>query len=211
MAAPLALGIPLLGKAWAAIKGLGATKAALGGAKATQLTIPGLAKAGAAKTGLLGNAKRMAGDALVAYLGEKPTAGNLAMNFGFDAGFGVLQGINTPGDLGDKLIAGTTTAIGGGLGGVGTVGATRALTGKTPQGALRMGLEFGGGYGGDMLGQMVGDSLLRAKGGGTTPWEKIQMDADQEYRQQLEREMLAKIGMGGYNVPDLFMQENGLG
>ena len=47
--------------------------------------------------------------------------------------------------------------------------------------------------GGDMMGQMVGDGLLRAKGGGTTPWEKLQQEGDQEYRAQLEREILAQV------------------
>ena len=48
--------------------------------------------------------------------GVTPT--NIAMNFGPDAFFGVLAGAMTPGDLGDKLIAGTSTAAGGALGGV---------------------------------------------------------------------------------------------
>ena len=157
----------------------------------------------------LGGIKRFAGNALNDYMGPGGvTPTNLAMNFGFDAGFGVLQGINTPGDLGDKLIAGTTSAVGGAMGGVGAVG----MLGKYKNNpALRMMGEFGGGYGGDMMGQMVGDGLLRAKGGGTTPWEKIQQDGDAQYRAQLEREILAQHGIGGYNVPDYFMGENGLG
>ena len=39
---------------------------------------------------------------------------DLVANFGIDAAFGVMQGVMTPGDLREKLIAGTTTAVGGG-------------------------------------------------------------------------------------------------
>ena len=62
MAGPLIALAPLLGKL-----GIGA------GAK--------VAAGGAAKAGLLGGAKRMAGKALTSYLGEAPKLGNLAMNF----------------------------------------------------------------------------------------------------------------------------------
>lgn len=157
----------------------------------------------------LGGIKRFAGNALNDYMGPGGvTPTNLAMNFGFDTGFGVLQGINTPGDLGDKLIAGTTSAVGGAMGGVGAVG----MLGKYKNNpALRMMGEFGGGMIGDMGGQMVGDTVMRAKGGGMTPWERVQQEGDQDYRQQIERQILAQYGVGGYNQPDLFMQENGLG
>ena len=203
------MAIPLLAPIGAALAKFGLGKA--GTAAASRLILPTAAKT-AAKA-VVGDAvkknglRRMAGQALEGYLGEKPTLGNLASNFGFDAAFGVMQGMATPGDLGDKLIAGVSTGVGGALGGVGAVGTARALTGKTPQGFGRQVLEFGGGYGGDMLGQMGGDALMRIKGGGTTPWEKVQQSADQEYRAQLEREMLARMGVGGYNQTDLFLSE----
>jgi hypothetical protein len=63
--------------------------------------------------------------------------------------------------------------------------------------------EFGGGMLGDMVGQSAGDVVLRAKGGGTTPWEKVQQQGDEEYRKKLEREVLAAYGIGGYNQTDL--------
>ena len=219
------MAIPLfgLGAALSALKGLGTAGAAKsiilpGAAKAAtkSLILPTAAKAtGAGMKATAGKAagglKRMAGDALTSYLGEKPTALNLATNFGFDAGFGVLHGALTPGDLGDKVIAGTSIGLGSALGGVGAVGAYGKLTGKVPTGLGRMPLELIGGYGGDMAGMAVGDSILRAKGGGTTPWEKVQMDADQERRIQIERETLAALGLGGYPKTDMFLSENGLG
>ena len=196
----LALGAKLKG-ALAALKGgLG-----MGGTKQLALNLGG----NTVKQGGLQGVKRFAGNALRDYMGPGGiTPTNLAVNFGFDAGFGVLQGINTPGDLGDKIIAGTTAGVGGALGGIGAVGMLGKHKNNT---ALRMLGEFGGGYAGDMAGQVVGDTMLRAKGGGTTPWEKVQQSADQEYRQQLEQQILAQYGIGGYNVPDMFMTGNGLG
>ena len=182
---------------------VGMAKGLVGGAKATQLAIPGLmgaAKGAATKSGM-GAVKKFAGNALANYMGPGGvTAGNVAANFAPDAVFGVMQGAMTPGDLGDKLIAGGSTAIGGALGGVGAVSAL----GKFGQsGGGRMLGEFGGGMLGDMVGQSAGDVVLRAKGGGTTPFEKLQQSGDQEYRQKLEREILAAYGIGGYNQTDL--------
>ena len=125
---------------------------------------------------------------------------DLIANFGVDAAFGVMQGVMTPGDLREKLIAGTTTAAGGALGGIGAVSALGKFKNNP---ALRMMGEFGGGAVGDMGGQIVGDALMRAKGGGSTPFEKIQADADQQYRREIEERILAQIGMGGYNQTNL--------
>lgn len=189
------MSISLLARAAGLAKGL------FGGAKVAA----GAKAAGAAAKGLQG--RRMAAQALHSYMGGPVNATNLAVNFGMDAGFGVMQGIATPGDLGDKVIAGTASAVGGALGGIGAVSAL----GKHKNNAgLRMMGEFGGGWGGDMVGQMGGDMLLRAKGGGTTPWEKVQMDSDQQYRQQLERELMAQYGIGGYQPTDLIDSTGGL-
>ena len=140
-------------------------------------------------------ARRMAGKALADYMGpDGVTPTNLAVNFGFDAGFGAMAGLNNPGDLGDKLIAGTTSALGGALGGVGAV---TALGKYKSNNALRMLGEFGGGYAGDMAGMMVGDAMMRAKGGGQTPYERL--------AEEQQRQLLAQYGV------DPFMADNGLG
>ena len=195
---------PLLGKAAMFAKGLTGLGA---GAKAASAIVPagGAFMKGVGARAALGTAtqgaKKFAGKALANYMGPGGvTAGNVAVNFAPDAVFGVMQGAMTPGDLGDKLIAGGSTAIGGALGGVGAVS---ALGKFGQQGGGRMLAEFGGGMLGDMVGQGAGDVVLRAKGGGMTPWEKVQQQGDQEYRQQLEREVLAAYGIGGYNQTDL--------
>ena len=186
---------------------VGMAKGLVGGAAAKQLAIPGLmgaGKAAAAQTaarGGLGAVKKFAGKALADYMGPGGvTAKNLATNFGFDAALGIYQGAMTPGDLGDKLIAGVGTGVGGAMGGVGLVSAL----GKHKNNAIaRMGAELGGNLVGDMGGQIVADGVLRAKGGGTTPWEKLQQEGDQQYRSEIERQMLAQLGIGGYNQTDL--------
>ena len=182
---------------------LGMAKGLVGGAKATQLAIPGLmgAAKGTAAKGGMGAVKKFAGDALTSYMGPGGvTAGNLAANFGMDAAFGLYQGAMTPGDLGDKLIAGVGTGVGGAVGGIGLVSAL----GKHKNNAIaRMGAELGGNLVGDMGGQIVSDGVLRVKGGGTTPWEKLQQEGDQQYRSEIERQMLAQLGIGGYNQTDL--------
>jgi len=186
---------------------VGMAKGLVGGAAAKQLAIPGLmgaGKAAAAQTaarGGLGAVKKFAGKALADYMGPGGvTAKNLATNFGMDAAFGIYQGAMTPGDLGDKLIAGVGTGVGGAMGGVGLVSAL----GKHKNNAIaRMGAELGGNLVGDMGGQVVSDAVLRAKGGGTTPWEKLQQEGDQQYRSEIERQMLAQLGIGGYNQTDL--------
>ena len=198
-----------IGAKLASALGMAKGLAGIGYAKGGAAAIGGFAKGagaraaiGKAASGLGGGSvKKFAGNALANYMGPGGvTAGNLAANFAPDAVFGVMQGAMTPGDLGDKIIAGGSTAIGGALGGVGAVS---ALGKFGQQGGGRMLAEFGGGMLGDMGGQMVGDQVLRAKGGGTTPWEKVQQDGDQEYRKQLEREVLAAYGIGGYNQTDL--------
>ena len=138
-----------------------------------------------------------------------------------DAIFGTLAGVMTPGDLGDKLIAGTTATVGGAAGGLaarGVVGglapkALKPMLGKHKNpaynGMLDIGLEMGGGLTGDMAGQGVADALLRLKGGGTTPYEKMASEQQKELEQQILRNYLS--GKGGYPTNDYFLQENGLG
>ena len=123
---------------------------------------------------------------------------DLVANFGIDAAFGVMQGVMTPGDLREKLIAGTTTAVGGGLGGLGT---SAMLPGKLRTNAMiRQPVEVIGGIGGDMVGQMVGDQAQRLTSpDGKTAYERLAEDE----RRAVEQQTLAAIGLGGYNLTDL--------
>ena len=193
MAIPLVgAAIPFLGKALAGAKGL------MGLSAAKQLAIPGLTAA--AK----GTGARMAGGKLVGKMlgGLKAavprTMDDAALMIGPDVLFGGLAGAMTPGDLGDKLIAGTSTAVGGAVGGIGLRGALGGVAPKmmATKPYMQMGAELVGGIGGDMAAQGVADTILRAKGGGKTPYEKMAADQQAELERQILQQYLS--GKGGY-------------
>lgn len=151
--------------------------------------------------------KRFAGQALKSLVGKdlasKP--GQLAARLAPDAFSGLMVGSMTPGDLGDKLIAGTTTTLGGGLGGIAAGRAANAMKLPDSVGFLA---DLGGSYAGDQVGFMAGDSLMRAKGGGTTPYEKQAIAYEEQMKAQMEEEFRRKYGIGG---ADPFLAEQGLG
>lgn len=123
---------------------------------------------------------------------------DLVANFGIDAAFGIMQGVMTPGDLREKLIAGTTATVGGGLGGLTT--ASMLPKGMKQKQIFRQPVEVIGGMGGDMLGQMIGDQTQRlTSADGMTAYERL----GEQQRRQVEQQTLAAIGMGGYNLTDL--------
>ena len=110
-----------------------------------------------------------------------------------DALFGVIEGSMTPGDLTDKIIAGSGAAIGGATGGL----ALGKLGGNTPAGFL---LDMGGSIGGDMIGRMASDQVLRGKdaisgGKGQTPFEKMGEQQQLEMIQAGRTQALAEMGL----------------
>ena len=114
--------------------------------------------------------------------------------FGFDLLFGGLAAAQTPGDLGDKLIAGGTQAVGGALGGVGLT----ALTGA--KGGTGLLLDMAGSVGGDFAGMAVGDQLLRGKdmlggGKGQTPYEKMSTAEQEKFAAALRNQILTEYGI----------------
>ena len=139
--------------------------------------------------------KRLAGAALnigkSLFSGMTPTeiVGRLAP----DALFGVIEGTMTPGDLGDKLIAGSGAAIGGAAGGL----ALGKLSRNPGAGFL---LDMGGSIGGDMVGRMASDQVLRGKdaisgGKGQTPYEKMSEKQMEELVQNGKLQALAELGL----------------
>ena len=147
-----------------------------------------------AKVGLL----RKAGDALKSAISGgadlDPKFMDYVMTFGPDVFFGGLAATQTPGDAGDKLIAGASQAIGGGLGGVGL----SAVTGNT--GKYRFLTDMAGSSGGDMAGVAIGDNLMRGKdalagGKGLTPYEKMSTDQQEMLAQQLRQQILTEYGI----------------
>ena len=147
---------------------------------------------------------RMAGPALQK-LGRGTTnllfgnmkGGEIAQRLVFDAGFGTLAAVQTPGDITDKLIAGGSVFAGGGLTGLAAGGAVRRMGG--PQ-WLEGTADMVGSFGGDYLGMMAGDNLARGKdllmgGEGQTAWERMGAQQQAEYAQQLEQQILAQYGI----------------
>jgi hypothetical protein len=177
MAIPLVpAGIAGLKAGLAALKGLGAKKAVMAGGR------------------MAGKALGNTGKFLLNNAGSNPV--EVGMRIGPDIFFGGMTALQTPGDLGDKLIAGGTQALGGVVGGIGAGGlAKKAGLGSGAQTLIDM----AGSVGGDYAGMYVGDAALRAKGGGTTPWEKLA----EEDKRRLEQEILATYGLAGYRPHEL--------
>ena len=122
-----------------------------------------------------------------------------------DAVFGGLAALQTPGDLGDKVIAGTSSALGGTLGGL-------ALGGLTPNPLGSLALDTVGSLGGDQLGYMAGDALMRAKdklggGKGQTPYERMSEREQAIFAERLRRQIMAQYGI----VPGTREQYAGMG
>lgn len=141
------------------------------------------------------DAIRNTGKFLLNNAGRGP--GEIAMRLVPDVGFGVLAAVQTPGDMGDKLIAGTTSAVGGSLGGIATAGALRGI--KMPGAVQNLG-DLAGSFAGDYAGMMVGDSLQRGKdklmgGQGLTAFERMGAEQQAQYAQQLEQQILAQYGL----------------
>ena len=138
-----------------------------------------------AKFGITGSTKS------IDEIGRTELAKQAAARFLPDAIGGAVVGAATPGDLGDKFIAGTTDALAGAIGGVGLSGVTRA------KGVLGLGLDMGGSMAGAYAGMPVADQLLRMKdslqgGKGLSPYEKL----DEERRREIEQALLTKLGFG---------------
>jgi hypothetical protein len=110
-----------------------------------------------------------------------------------DALFGVIEGAMTPGDLTDKIIAGSGAAIGGATGGL----ALGKLGGNSAAGFM---LDMGGSIAGDMLGRSTSDVILRGKdkisgGQGLTPYEKMSQEQQLQMMQAGRTQALAELGL----------------
>ena len=124
-------------------------------------------------------------------------AGEVALRVVPDIGFGVMAGMQTPGDLGDKLIAGGTQAAGGVLGGVALGGAAKKIG---MGGAIQNLADMGGSVAGDFAGMAVGDNLSRGKdllmgGRGQTAWERMGEQEQSAYAEELKGQILAQYGL----------------
>jgi hypothetical protein len=121
--------------------------------------------------------------------------GQIAGRIAPDAFFGGLAALQTPGDLGDKLIAGGTSALGGSIGGL-ALGRAGQRFGDT----AGFFADMAGSVGGDMVGMTVGDSIMRGKdslmgGAGQTPYERMSAQQQAQFAEQIRQQTLAGAGL----------------
>ena len=100
----------------------------------------------------------------------------------------------TPGDLGDKLIAGGAATIGGAAGGL----ALGKIGGKNQLAAV--GLDMAGSIGGDMLLSRIGEEVMKGKSymqgeGYMSPYEKLGAEQQQALAAAIQQDMLRQYGM----------------
>ena len=143
---------------------------------------------------LAGQALKNGGKFLIKNMGNN--AGEVALRVVPDIGFGALAAVQTPGDIGDKLIAGGSKPWRR-IGRVTTAGALRSM--KAGQAIQNLG-DMAGSVAGDFAGMAVGDNIMRGKdklmgGAGETPWERMSADQQAQYAQQLEQQILAQYGL----------------
>ena len=139
---------------------------------------------------------RMAGTALEAlkWLFKGDDAGQIALRVIPDVGFGVLEGAMTPGDIGDKIVAGAGSSIGSLAGGatLGKLGGNSAVA--------RQLLDMGGSVGGEFAGRAASESIQRGKdklmgGEGRTAYERMSEEQFAAMKEEAQRQVLAELGL----------------
>ena len=136
---------------------------------------------------------RLAGEALK-WLFKNQNAAEIAFRVVPDMGFGILEGVLTPGDIGDKVIAGAGTAIGGVTGGalLGKLGGKSQL--------LTQGLDLAGSVGGDFAGRFLGEQAQKGKdlamgGTGQTDYERLNQEQSELFAEQIRTQILSELGL----------------
>ena len=121
---------------------------------------------------------------------DKMNTMDKVLRFGPDTGFAIMNAVQTPGDLTDKLIAGTTDFVGS----AGT-GLALAAPFKNHQGVATM-MDMGGSYAGMFGGMAVSEAMQRGKdkmmgGQGLSAYERANAQYEEQFRQQIMQELSA--------------------
>ena len=137
--------------------------------------------------------KRMAGNALK-WLIKDIGKGEMAARLSMDALGGAMAAAYTPGDLGDKLIAGTASTLGGATGGL--------LLGKLGGGNPMLGtaLDFAGSIGGDMAASVLGEQVMKGKSalqgeGFRSPYQKLSDEQQAQLAEAIRADVLRQYGL----------------
>ena len=167
---------------------------------------------------MIGQAFRFAGTKLIPFLTKGIPKEQLIARLGMDAMGGAMSAVYTPGDMGDKLIAGITdagfSAVGGlAAGRIGSEGFRRGLGG--------LATDYAGSAAGMELGRAVGDQLQRGKdklsgGEGLTGYERLSKEQQQLMQDQVKQQVLAQYGLlpgvrPEYYGGDSYLAQLGLG
>lgn len=147
---------------------------------------------------------RPAGQALK-WLFKGSSKGDIALRVLPDAAFGVLEAVNTPGDIVDKTVAGLGSATGGVMGGI----ALGKLGGNNQ--AITNLLDMGGSIGGDMLGRMTAEQIQRGKdamtgGQGLSAYERAGLEYEEALKKQMREQILAELGVAQPTVDPSMVQ-----
>ena len=142
---------------------------------------------------MIGKIGRFAGSALGKLVKDIPRE-EMFLRLSTDGLGGLMAGAYTPGDLGDKVIAGTASTLGGALGGL----ALGKLAGKNQ--LLGVGLDMAGSIGGDMLASRVGEEVMKGKSymqgeGYKSPYEKLGQEQQEQLAAAIQQDVLRQYGL----------------
>ena len=136
---------------------------------------------------------RFAGKALQ-YLTKGIGPGEMTARLSMDALGGLMAAAYTPGDLGDKLIAGTASTLGGAAGGLalGKLGAGNPMLGTA--------LDFAGSIGGDMAASVLGEQVMKGKSalqgeGFRSPYQKLSDEQQKQLAEAIRADVLRQYGL----------------
>ena len=136
---------------------------------------------------------RFAGQAL-RYLTKDIGKGEMAARLSMDALGGLMAAAYTPGDLGDKLIAGTASTLGGAGGGLvlGKLGGGNPLLGTA--------LDFAGSIGGVMAASVLGEQVMKGKSvlqgeGFRSPYQKLGDEQQKQLAEAIRADVMRQYGM----------------
>ena len=158
---------------------------------------------------------RLAGQAVKAlpkafgYLTKDLGRGELAFRLGQDALGGAMVAAYTPGDLGDKLIAGTASTVGGALGGL-------ALGKVGGKGLVGTGLDYAGSIGGDLLASRAAEEVMKGKSylqgdGYMTPYERLGAEQQQALSEAIRQDIVRQYGLAVPGAPTQYLVDPSTG
>ena len=135
---------------------------------------------------------RFAGQALK-YLTKGIGPGEMTARLSMDALGGLMAAAYTPGDLGDKAIAGIASTVGGAAGGL-------ALGKLGGPGITGTALDFAGSIGGDMAASVLGEQVMKGKSalqgeGFRSPYQKLSDEQQKQLAEAIRADVMRQYGL----------------